>query len=154
MKILQEECLKKKPCDELIQDKMMRTFEHRAAFITSHSVAETLQCFPPLQHTTEVYSFTITANYFVSNLKSLTIHFLVLQFLNEVKRLGITENALRDFLISKRNSISQLAQTRKQKNRSLLQLLTAQAECACTEGKRVGLKFLVINLSKRGYKVV
>lgn len=81
IKVLQEECKKRHQNDDIIRDKMDRTFLHRAKYITTHSVTETLTCFPPLQQTNEVYSVTITANlfcstsHFTSSLKNLTTFF-------------------------------------------------------------------------------
>ncbi|KAG8196378.1 hypothetical protein JTE90_009594 [Oedothorax gibbosus] len=111
IKELREECQKRKPNADLIQDKMARTFTYRVSYITTHSVAETLNCFPPLKQTNEL--------------------------IIEGMRLGVTEADMKQFLIQKKTSLLHLAQNRKEKNNKVSQLLTAQAECACTEANCV-----------------
>lgn len=62
---------------------------------------------------------------------------LFFQLLNEGMRLGIAEAVFKEFLHQKKTKLLELAQNRKEKNNKVSQLLTARAESACTEGKRV-----------------
>ncbi|CAL1292122.1 unnamed protein product, partial [Larinioides sclopetarius] len=82
LKSLQEECSKRKPDYTLIEDKMMRTFRYRITYVSTHSVAETLTCFPPLRQANEL--------------------------LNEAKRLGISMATLKEFLITRKSGIMEI----------------------------------------------
>ncbi|CAL1261218.1 unnamed protein product, partial [Larinioides sclopetarius] len=117
IKALQEECLKRKP-DCLIEDKMMRTFKYRIAYVSTHSVAETFTCFPPLRQANKL--------------------------LNEAKRLGISMATLKEFLITRKSDIMELILKRKPINKRLSELLTSQAECVCTEDSELSFQFLAL----------